>query len=395
MLGVAATLTASASALPGEPLYGLKQAHEELNVRLAADDQARALALLGQADARLDETARLLQQGRTDAALETTQRYGQVVDRATTTFVSRSTRHRSSRRPPNNWKRCSPSNRTQLQTMLQTAPEPARADLREALVTTERGRALVADPRPVGRALGKARGDRLAAPAAVATTATEDLPTAAPTRRPTVVPVGPPPPPNVVVAQATQQPTPDVIVAQGPGRSADSASRGRTTAPGASQRAQPQLSQPQLSQPAAADDEGSSDDGAISPPEVALDDGGAGSGADRNANASGRGRAADQRANTAQTAVPQVPSLPDQASAPESGRENGNSHSGGPPGREQPTPTLTASPRGVAVTDGKDAARPAAVPSATTTRRQASAAIPAAAASTKRRRCRPRRRALD
>ena len=86
-LSVVATLTASASALPGEPLYGVKQAQEELGVRLAADDQARALALLRQGDARLAETARLLQQGRTDAALQTTQQYDQVVERATTTFA--------------------------------------------------------------------------------------------------------------------------------------------------------------------------------------------------------------------------------------------------------------------------------------------------------------------
>src|SRR5207302_829764 len=87
VLGVTATLTASASALPGDALYNLKQAQEELSVRLAADDQARVLALLGRADARLDETQRLLLQGRTTAALETTQRYDQNVNRATTTYV--------------------------------------------------------------------------------------------------------------------------------------------------------------------------------------------------------------------------------------------------------------------------------------------------------------------
>ena len=53
---------------------GLKQAQEELGVRLAADDQQRALALLRQANARLDETTRLLQQGRTLDATATTLR---------------------------------------------------------------------------------------------------------------------------------------------------------------------------------------------------------------------------------------------------------------------------------------------------------------------------------
>ena len=47
----------------------VREAQEELGVRLATDDQARAMALLHRADARLDETARLLQQGRTDEAL--------------------------------------------------------------------------------------------------------------------------------------------------------------------------------------------------------------------------------------------------------------------------------------------------------------------------------------
>ena len=87
VLAIAATLTASASALPGEPLYSLKQAQEELAVRLAADDQQRALALLQQANARLDETTRLLQQGRTLDATVTTLRYDQVVQRATMSYV--------------------------------------------------------------------------------------------------------------------------------------------------------------------------------------------------------------------------------------------------------------------------------------------------------------------
>ena len=87
MLATVATLSASANALPGEPLYGVKQAQEELGVRLAHDDQARTLVLLGQADARLDEAARLLQQGRTDQVAQTTQRFDDILDRATTTFV--------------------------------------------------------------------------------------------------------------------------------------------------------------------------------------------------------------------------------------------------------------------------------------------------------------------
>jgi hypothetical protein len=189
ILAVAATLTASASALPGEPLYGLKQAQEEMGVRLAVDDQARALALFRRADARLDETARLLQLGRTDEALVTTQRYDQVVERATTAYVvtiddtpeaSPAAAHIDTRLS---------QQQDQLQTMLQTAPELARGDLREALVATKRSRALVADPRPVERALGRNGGDAVAA--AVPTTAAEDLPTVVPTRDPTLLPTPP------------------------------------------------------------------------------------------------------------------------------------------------------------------------------------------------------------
>ena len=87
LVAVSANLTASASALPGDALYGVKQAQEELGVRLATDDQARVLAHLRRADARLDETARLLAQGRTSEAVETAQRYDQSVERATTTYV--------------------------------------------------------------------------------------------------------------------------------------------------------------------------------------------------------------------------------------------------------------------------------------------------------------------
>src|SRR5207302_8826616 len=184
VLAIAATLTASANALPGEPLYGLKQAQEALEVRFAADDQARALALLGQADARLDETTRLLGQGRTDAAVATTQRFDQSVERATSTYLisiddslqpASGTAHLQTRLT---------QQQEQLQAILQTAPEPARADLREALATTQRGRALVADPRPVAAALGKPRPDAAPVAAAVPTAAAEDVPTGVPAPRP-------------------------------------------------------------------------------------------------------------------------------------------------------------------------------------------------------------------
>ena len=209
-LAVTATLTASASSLPGEPLYGIKQAREELGVRLAADDQARALALMVQADARLDEAARLLQQGRTADVAETTQRFDQVVERATTTYVVAVDESTRGGPTGENMESRLSQQEEQLQELLQTAPEPARADLREALVTTERGRALVADPRPVDRVQGRTAPRPPEVAAALPTVAAEDEPTAVPTPTQTpptatpVVVVAEPPAPTPVVAESQE-----------------------------------------------------------------------------------------------------------------------------------------------------------------------------------------------
>src|SRR5262249_51682755 len=59
----AAAASASASALPGDPLYALKQVQEAVTLDAAPNDSARQTVLLQQAGTRLDETARLLQQG--------------------------------------------------------------------------------------------------------------------------------------------------------------------------------------------------------------------------------------------------------------------------------------------------------------------------------------------
>jgi len=141
----AATLTASANALPGEPLYSVKQVREEIGLRLAPDDQARALALLNQADMRLDETARLLQEGRTDQVAQSTQRFDDARDRATTTFAVTIDDHSASADPPPDVLEARlAQQQQQLQSLLASAPEPARSELREALVATERSRARVA-----------------------------------------------------------------------------------------------------------------------------------------------------------------------------------------------------------------------------------------------------------
>ncbi len=191
VVACAATLTASASSLPGEPLYGLKQAHEELEVRLAADDQARTRALLNRADARLDETSRLIQLGRAGDAALAAQQYDQTVQQAATTYAIAvdETPH-----PPPvvaDFDLRLSQQQQHLQSLLQAAPEPARTDLQEALVATQRTRARVADPPPVNRAANQ-RGRDAAALAAP---------------EPTPAPAEPDPTP-VPVAQATAAPTP-------------------------------------------------------------------------------------------------------------------------------------------------------------------------------------------
>jgi hypothetical protein len=184
VIGTTATLSASASSLPGDLLYSVKQAQEELNLRLAADDQARVLALLRRADARLDETARLLEQGRTYEAVQVAQRYDQSVERATTAFVV-TVDHADEASRYEHLEITLGMQQERLATILQSAPEPARPDLREALALTERGRELMADPRPVERVLGlRQRRPPAAAAAAVPTSQTEEQPTSVSANKP-------------------------------------------------------------------------------------------------------------------------------------------------------------------------------------------------------------------
>jgi hypothetical protein len=199
-LVVPATMTAAASALPGEPLYSVKQVREEIGIRFAADDQARTLALLNQADARLDETARLLQQGRTDQVAVTTQRFDDVLDRAAATYVVTIAEAQPAD-PTTNAAVSSTLNRQQqeLQNLLDTAPQPAQADLREALVVNERSRALLSD-QPTQRAAKPPSP----AVAAVPTQAPEVQPTSVPTQVARSVP-----PPVDLVAQSTPAPNAD------------------------------------------------------------------------------------------------------------------------------------------------------------------------------------------
>ena len=194
VLMAAATLTASASALPGEPLYSVKQAKEEIGVRLASDDQARTQLLLSQADARLDETARLLQLGRAGDAARAAQRYDETLQRATTgysvtTSIDAATDDTLDTRLS--------KQEEHLQSLIESAPEPAQTDLREALTANERSRALVSDPPSERPQTGRPR-------AAVAAAA----PTSAPTVAPTPVPTSLPTPARLQVALVAPTATP-------------------------------------------------------------------------------------------------------------------------------------------------------------------------------------------
>jgi len=144
-LGVAGAVAASASAgaLPGDALYPVKQATEAVAVQLATTDSARQDILLHQADTRLDETARLLEQGRdADAALAAA-RYDETVARLNAAGTSP-----FSEAVQSNLR----TNEVRLSELLQTAPAPARQGLERALAATERslGRSRVEAPVPAG-----------------------------------------------------------------------------------------------------------------------------------------------------------------------------------------------------------------------------------------------------
>jgi hypothetical protein len=179
-LTVTATLTASASALPGDPLYVLKQAQEELSVRLAADEEARALALLRRADARLDEAARLLAAGRAEDAATIAEQYDSVVDQATATLVT-SGDDESGRAAVLETKL--QQHQERLEAILARAPEPAQGGLQQALLASERGQALAANPHAAEQAARREAAERARAQAQA-----QPQPQAQSTPQPTEVP---------------------------------------------------------------------------------------------------------------------------------------------------------------------------------------------------------------
>jgi hypothetical protein len=208
VLILAATLTASASALPGEPLYTLKQASEELGVRLAPDDQARTLLLLNQGNVRLDETARLLQLGRTDEVAEVTQRFDDTIDRATSRYSLALAEAPLADPTITQVETQLSQQEAQLQALIVAAPEPARADLSEALITTERGRALVADPQPPEAAASRPR-ETATEPQATPSPMVDTAELRPPTPEGRVI--APAPPPVNVVTAAEQHDTAPIV----------------------------------------------------------------------------------------------------------------------------------------------------------------------------------------
>jgi uncharacterized protein DUF5667 len=124
----AAAASASANALPGDPLYPIKQAGEVLAVQLAPDDAARQQVWLNQADTRLDETARLLEQGRDTEASASIGQYDAALDAAAVDDPAT-----AALQPRLEEKQA------RLSALLKTAPVSARPGLQRALEATQRG----------------------------------------------------------------------------------------------------------------------------------------------------------------------------------------------------------------------------------------------------------------
>lgn len=123
-----AVATASASALPGDALYPVKQASEAVAVGIAPTDSARQEVLLAQADVRLDETARLLEQGRGSDALANVGRYDAAIDTVAADAP-----------PAPALQTHLEANQSRLTQLLETAPAQARPGLQRALDATQRG----------------------------------------------------------------------------------------------------------------------------------------------------------------------------------------------------------------------------------------------------------------
>ena len=123
-----ATAVASASALPGDLLYPVKEVSEAVAVQAAPSEAARQQVLLRQADARLDETTRLLQQARGDDAAVATERLRQTLQTLEAGADANETVWPGLERAE-----------SRLSALLQTAPASAEPGLGRALESARRG----------------------------------------------------------------------------------------------------------------------------------------------------------------------------------------------------------------------------------------------------------------
>jgi hypothetical protein len=86
VLAFAGATSAAASSLPGDPLYGVKRASEDVRLALAFDGSTRLQLLSELADRRLTELVEVAQQ-RPSAAPAATQQYADAVDKVTRAIV--------------------------------------------------------------------------------------------------------------------------------------------------------------------------------------------------------------------------------------------------------------------------------------------------------------------
>ncbi len=171
-----AAVGVSASALPGDVLYPVKEASEALAVQLAPDDEARARVLLRQADARVEEAARLVDQGRAADGAAAARRYEDTLSTAMAQVLALAERQTAAPASAadatevNLLQAKLEEQQARLERAIEAAPEAAKPGLSAALAASARGLDRVAEvqsrPRP-----GRPARAEPTAPAAGATPA--------------------------------------------------------------------------------------------------------------------------------------------------------------------------------------------------------------------------------
>jgi hypothetical protein len=139
-LAGAATASASASALPGDALYPIKQIGEQVALATARDASAQQDVLFDEAAARLDETGRLLEQGREADAGASALRYSDTLARTADASDEAASVQLA-------------ADRARLVRLLSSAPPQAQPGLQRAIAATDRRleRARPELPRPASQ----------------------------------------------------------------------------------------------------------------------------------------------------------------------------------------------------------------------------------------------------